>query len=113
MKTVAARSTGPTAATQNARARLLVKKPLDSIEHRVLVGISLGRRGGGAWSGGTHVLPHAVVLLPALERIVQAAPLPLGGAFLHEPAHLPRHRLGEAADVVAILPPEVERDEHR
>src|SRR6476646_11235161 len=92
---------------------LLVKEPLDGVEHRVLVLGRLGRRGGPRGGRGPDVLPYAVVLLPALQRIVQVDYLPLRVPVLHEPRHLARQGLGEPPHVVAVLSPEVERDQHR
>src|SRR5262249_14356932 len=85
---------------------LLVKKTLDGVEHGVLVrsGLRGGRRGSRL--RGAQVLAHAVVLLPALERIVEVDHLPLRVAVLEQPAHLARHGLGKATDIVAVLPPE-------
>src|SRR5690349_9992076 len=91
---------------------LLVEKPLDGVEDRILALPGLGR-GGGARGGGADVLPHAVVLLPALERVVEIDHLPLRMAVLQQPAHLPRDGLGEPSDVVAVLAAEVEGDQHR
>src|SRR6476646_10664246 len=96
-----------------APSPLLVKEPLDGVEHRVLVLGRLGRRGGPRGGRGPDVLPYAVVLLPALQRIVQVDYLPLRVPVLHEPRHLARQGLGEPPHVVAVLSPEVERDQHR
>src|SRR5512144_1105043 len=60
---------------------LLVEKPLDGVEDRVLVLPGLGR-GGGTRRGGADVLPHAIVLLPTLEWVVQVDHLPLRLAVL-------------------------------
>src|SRR6266446_501759 len=87
---------------------LLVKEPLDGVEHRVLVLSGLGRAGGAGRRGGPDVLPHTVILLPALQRIVEIDGFPLRMAVLQQPAHLPRDGLGETAHVVAVLPAEVE-----
>src|SRR5215471_4166989 len=80
---------------------LLVKKPLDGVEDRVLVGPGLGRGRGGSRLRGAQVLAHAIVLLPALERIVEVDHLPLRVTVLDQPAHLTRHGLGESTDIVA------------
>src|SRR5882724_10049760 len=93
--------------------RLVVKKPLDRVEDRILVRGGLGGGRGSPGGRGADVLPHAVVLLPALERIVEVDRLPLRVAVLEQPAHLLRHRLREPPDVVAILPAKIERDQHR
>src|SRR5262249_49174423 len=59
------------------------------------------------------VLPNAVVLLPALERIVELNRLPLGVTVVSEPAHVRGEELGEAADVIAVEPAEVEGHQDR
>src|ERR1700730_6975257 len=120
VKMTTARSTTlPTAAIRESSRLLpgatclLVEKPLDRVEHRVLVLAGLGGGGRAGGRRGPDVLPHAVVLLPALEGVVQVDDLPLRVAVLQEPRHLPRQGLGEAAHVVAVLAAEVEGDQHR
>src|SRR6266481_889740 len=120
MKMTTARSAMlPTAAARERRRLLpgttclVVKEPLDGVEDRVLVLSGLGGARGARRCGGPDVLPHAVVLLPALQRIVEVDDLPLRMAVLQQPAHLPRDGLGETAHVVAVLPAEVEGDQHR
>src|SRR5712691_1115403 len=91
VKTTAARSTRLPAAAPIVRrrlfpgaTRLLVEEPLDGVEDRILVRARLGG-GGDTGRCRPHVLPHAVVLLPALERIVEVDHLPLRVAVLQQP----------------------------
>src|SRR5262249_5280761 len=71
------------------------------------------RRGRLRRRRGREVLPHAVVLLPALERVVELHRLPLRVPVVDEPTHVRGQDLGEATDVVAVETAEVEGYEHR
>src|SRR6266853_4021642 len=89
MKMTTARSAMLPTAAARERSRLLpgttcllVKEPLDGVEHLVLVLSGLGRARGAGRRGGPDVLPHTVVLLPALQRIVEIDDLPLRMAVL-------------------------------
>src|SRR5258708_16577758 len=113
MKMTTARSAMlPTAAARERRRLLpgttclVVKEPLDGVEDRVLVLSGLGGARGAGRGGGSDLLPHAVVLLPALHRIIEVDDLSLPKAHLHHPTHLPRAGLGETAHAVPVPPAE-------
>src|ERR1700687_1323210 len=101
IRTTAARSARLPAAAPIERnrlppeiTRLLVKESFDRVEDGIFVRGRLCRRRGRR-GGGADVLPHAVVLLPALQRVVEVDHLPLRVAVLEEPGHLLLQRLGE------------------
>src|SRR4030095_15598791 len=81
-------------------APLVTQLALDGVQDRILRRFRGGRRGCGA----PDVLPNAVVLFPALQRVVELNRLPLGVTVVPEPAHVRGEDLGEAADVIAIEP---------
>src|SRR4030095_15534369 len=81
-------------------APLVTQHALDGVQDRILRGFRGGRRGCGA----PDVLPNAVVLFPALQRIVELNRFPLGVTVVPEPADVRGEELGEAADVIAIEP---------
>src|SRR5258705_9970649 len=65
--------------------RLVVKKSLDRVEDRILVRGGLGG-GPGSRGGPAEVIPHAGLLLPALERVGAGDRLPPRVAVLEQPA---------------------------
>src|SRR4030095_14617615 len=84
-------------------APLVTQHALDGVQDRILRRFRGGRGGAVA----PAVLPNAVVLLPALQRIVELNRLPFGVTVVPEPADVRGEELGEAADVIAIEPAQV------
>src|SRR5262245_31209809 len=90
-------------------APLVTQHALDGVQNRILRRFRGGRRGCGA----PDVLPNAVVLVPALQRIIELNRFPLGVTVVPEPADVRGEELSEAADVIAIEPAKVEGHQDR
>src|SRR5262249_12807531 len=93
----------------SAAAPLVTQHALDGVQDRIVRRF----RGGGRGPGVRDELTNAIELFQVLQRIVEMDRLPLGVTIAPEPADVRGEELGEAADVIAVEPAEVEGHQDR